>query len=533
MADSLKSMQHLGYTFSGSQRALHLLQYADNTCLIGDGCKKLLEGVERWLDWSGMRAKVPKCHSLALQASTSKTCDPKLCLSGQPIHFIGNQAIRFLGTTIQVPSDPHTSRENLSTMLEKVDAVPITCHQKLLLYRAAVCPRLNWDFTVTQFPISWVTTSLEAMATRFLKKWVGLARPADPSRLYLPTTEGGLGLPAISTCYQKQQASVASLLLTSPDPIIQHTAKLAVMKEENLRRPLHRPMLEVREIWQADPGASRKSLCKRAKTNVTVRDAEKRLEHARNLQHQGQLLRATESEAACTWSSAVLQLPPQVLRFSLNATQDTLPHNANLAVWRRKEGLSDACKLCGLRQTLAHVLNQCPIALQLRRYNTRHDAVLEVIEKGIRPLLCKDDSLIADLHSSQPSSQPYIFPPQIAHTDLRPDLVLWNANKKKVCLIELTICFETRYEEAHSLKEGKYIDLVEEISSAGVYNPQLITLEVGSRGPFYPAGFERLQSYISVPDKHWETMLRETTRTVLMESHRIWTMRNWRDPVTD
>ena len=82
------------------------------------------------------------------------------------------------------------------------------------------------------------------MATRFLKKWVALARPADPSRLYLPTTEGGLGLPAISTCYQKQQASVASLLLTSPDPIIQHTAKLAVMKEENLRRPLHRPMLE-------------------------------------------------------------------------------------------------------------------------------------------------------------------------------------------------------------------------------------------------------------------------------------------------
>ena len=51
---------------------------------------------------------MPNCHSLALQESTSKTCDPKLCLSGQPIHFIGNQAIRF---TIQVSSDPHTSRE--------------------------------------------------------------------------------------------------------------------------------------------------------------------------------------------------------------------------------------------------------------------------------------------------------------------------------------------------------------------------------------------------------------------------------------
>jgi hypothetical protein len=108
----------------------------------------------------------------------------------------------------------------------------LVCHQKLLLYRAAVCPRLNWDLAINQFPISWVRSKLEASATKFLKKWVGLARPADPSRLYLPTREGGLGLPAISTLYQKQQASVASLLLTSPNPIIRHTTTLAIRKEE-------------------------------------------------------------------------------------------------------------------------------------------------------------------------------------------------------------------------------------------------------------------------------------------------------------
>ena len=69
MADSMKLMQHLGYKFPGSQRAIHLLQYADDTCLISDGpesCKRLLKGIERWLDWSRMKAKVPKCHSLAL-----------------------------------------------------------------------------------------------------------------------------------------------------------------------------------------------------------------------------------------------------------------------------------------------------------------------------------------------------------------------------------------------------------------------------------------------------------------------------------
>ena len=53
--------------------------------------------------------------------------------------------------------------------------------------------------------------------------------------------------------------------------------KLAVRREESLCRQTHRPMLEVREIWQEDPGASRKSLLKRAKAQVTVSDADKRL----------------------------------------------------------------------------------------------------------------------------------------------------------------------------------------------------------------------------------------------------------------
>ena len=52
LADSMKHLQHLGYHFSGSKRAVHLLQYADDMCLISDGsasCKKVLEQVEKWL----------------------------------------------------------------------------------------------------------------------------------------------------------------------------------------------------------------------------------------------------------------------------------------------------------------------------------------------------------------------------------------------------------------------------------------------------------------------------------------------------
>ena len=138
MADSMKDLQHLGYQFSQSQRSIHLLQYADDTCLISDGpagCKRLLERIERWLNWSGMKAKVPKCHSLAIQASTAKSFNPNLTLYEQPIHFIGTKAIRFLGSTIQVPLNSHTIKSQLAlklkSMLEKVDKVPVTTQTEL------------------------------------------------------------------------------------------------------------------------------------------------------------------------------------------------------------------------------------------------------------------------------------------------------------------------------------------------------------------------------------------------------------------
>ena len=157
-------------------------------------------------------------------------------------------------------------------------------------------------------------------------------------------------------------------MFTSRKPLVQHIAHLTIKREQNLHRPIYRQTLEVRDIWQEDPETNKTHL-KKAKIQTTERESEKRLEHARDQQHQGQLMRATEDKAARTWSSAVLRLPPEVLSFSLNAGQDTLPHNANLAPWRKKDGRSDVCKLCRMRQTLSHVLSQCPVSLHLRRYN--------------------------------------------------------------------------------------------------------------------------------------------------------------------
>ena len=95
-----------------------------------------------------------------------------------------------------------------------------------------------------------------------------------------------------------------------------------------------------------------------------------------SLERQTGALHVVEEEAAAQWASALEHLTSSELNFTLNACQDSLPHNSNLAIWK---GHPSECKLCGERQSLLHVLCNCPVALQLRRCNTRHDEVLQVI----------------------------------------------------------------------------------------------------------------------------------------------------------
>ena len=211
----------------------------------------------------------------------------------------------------------------------------MTRQQKLRLYRVGICRRLAWDLTINTLPISWVRRKLEATATRFLKKWSGLAKCVDTARLYLPQAQGGLGLPSFSLLYQKQQVSQACQLLASRDPAVRYTSTLETKREDALQRPTHRPMLTARDALAVEPGMMKRALIKRAKSIVCKKDARKRLEHASSLECQGRVFRCCEDSAASMWSSVVQKLPSELLKFSLNAVQDTLPHNDNLARWRK------------------------------------------------------------------------------------------------------------------------------------------------------------------------------------------------------
>ena len=70
------------------------------------------------------------------------------------------------------------------------------------------------------------------------------------------------------------------------------------------------------------------------------------------------------------------------------------------------------------------------------------------------------------------------FPAHITTTNLRPDIVITSDTTKTVIVIELTVPWEERLEEAHELKKAKYEDLLAEAKRKG-WHTYCFPVEVG------------------------------------------------------
>ena len=85
----------------------------------------------------------------------------------------------------------------------------------------------------------------------------------------------------------------------------------------------------------------------------------------------------------CIWA-----LGPNLLRFCVQSTFNTLPSPNNLLRWPIFD--ESSCALCGTANcTLPHILSGCKFSLNNGRWEFRHDSVLRVLVCHIEELLQK------------------------------------------------------------------------------------------------------------------------------------------------
>ena len=325
----------------------------------------------------------------------------------------------------------------LEKMLKIIDVTPVTRKQKLRLFIDVVCPRLSWLLTTEEFPLSWIEAQVQPLATRFIKKWADLSKSANTSVLFLPKREGSLQIPSIITLYQRLQVSHHAQLLTSSDACVRDIAESQLQKEDMAHRMKFRPAVEVRNSMCEDPSMSRKQLMKRVKAKMTKEGDLCEKKHLTSLTQQGQMMRVLNEKNVSVWSQVVTSLPDRIMKFAINASLETFLTNSNLFKWKKL--CSPCCSLCqSPNQSLLHILNLCPVALNLRRFNKRHDGVLEVLVSWMNDYIPSTAKVIVDLPHSE-----YNFPTHIVKCTDRPDIIWWDESQNVFNITELTIPYET------------------------------------------------------------------------------------------
>ena len=90
------------------------------------------------------------------------------------MRFMGQEIFKDLSDK-DVQTQVETKMKNL---LEKTDRDPVNNIGKMWIYENHIVSRISWEFIIYCFPISF-TNTLEALATRYLKKWAGLSRSSN------------------------------------------------------------------------------------------------------------------------------------------------------------------------------------------------------------------------------------------------------------------------------------------------------------------------------------------------------------------
>ena len=198
----------------------------------------------------------------------------------------------------------------------------------------------------------------------------------------------------------------------------------------------------------------------------------------REIEKEHNLERALQLQLQCYWVQlegyiknnftwkTILAMPPTLLSFRLGATYNVLPFPSYLKRWQ----ITSECR-CFLSHkdvcTILHILGASKIFLQQDRFPFRHDSVLHHLvlilkfflkdlpnnttkkcntikfvksgekfsktsnfSKGVLLHLVSHWILLADLKGD------YLFPFQLAPTELRTDVLLFSESSKRAVLLE-------------------------------------------------------------------------------------------------
>nr|XP_057943465.1 uncharacterized protein LOC131138512 [Doryrhamphus excisus] len=492
------------------------------------GCRWLLRGLERSIIWARMMFKPAKSRSLVLRKGKVED-KHRFNLNGVPIPSVSEKPVKSLGkifdSTLKDKAAVQSANAELKTWLSVVDKSGLPGKFKAWIYQHGILPRLLWPLLIYEVPVS-IVEGFERNISQYLRRWLGLPKSLSSIALYGNTNKLQLPFTGLTEEFKVTRAREVLLYRDSADTRVSSAgitvrtgrkwrAQEAVDQAEARLR--HGVLVGSVAVGRAGLGSHTRPRYDKAQGRerrqmvqgeIRAEVEEERRTRTVAMRQQGAWTNWDQASARkITWSE-LWKSEPARLKFLIQAVYDVLPSPSNLHCWGLAE--TPACPLCSAWGSLEHILSCCPKALGEGRYTWRHDQVLKAVADTIctgiqqskhQPPVRQNITFVRagekhpaghkvptgllatarDWKLRVDLGRQLKFPEHIARTSLRPDLVLTSDATKQAVLLELTVPWEDRMEEAHERKKAKYLELVELCRESG-WRARCEPVEVGCRG---------------------------------------------------
>ena len=488
----------------------------------------MLEDLSRVITWARMKFKPAKSRSLVLKKGKVDN-RYRFRVGEETIPTVSEKPVKSLGkwfdSTLRDTQNNKAVLDQVAEWMLKVEKSGLPGKYKAWCFQHGVLPRLLWPLLVYEIPLTTVET-MEKKTTTYLRRWLGVPPCFSSAHFFGRSNKLRTPLSSITEEYKVTKVRQQLMLRDSSDTVLQ-AARIPVRTgskwsavdtvaevESRLR---HKDIVGTvtegrlglgcitRASWKAANSQERRAL---VQEEVREMEEEQRQVRVAAMRQQGQWMKWEGArQRKLTWTD-LWHREADSIKFLLRSVYDVLPTPTNLVLWGKQE--DPGCRLCGKPANLEHVLSSCKKALVEGRYRWRHDKVLDQLGKQLEAATrankkkktagvtfiqfvktgeegatrseeggllrtASDWEVLIDLQRR------LIFPPEVAATMLRPDIVIWSREARTVVMIELTVPWETRIEEANERKRTKYHPLVQECGQRG-WKAWCLPVEIGSRG---------------------------------------------------
>ena len=335
--------------------------------------------------------------------------------------------------------------DDLKSYLQITDKLNLHPASKIKIINEYIYSKLRWRMTIYNFSETWVVQTLDNLVLYFVRKWLNLQQCANTSHLRLRPSHLGIGLLLVSDIFRSCKVTLRSFLSLSKNEDIRRLYKLT--STINIRSD------EVVEsaVLISDMVRSVKKCCDKilesSRKNSILQETKKQ---SSIIQHIS--AHCTKS-AIVQWHTMVSRLPQSIYQFSRKGLILCLSTKVNMRLWSKSD--NDHCSLCDQKQSQLHVLSYCQVALRDKRYTWRNNSIFLTIARFLSvPANSRGMKLFVDLDG---------YPnPGECFGSQRPDIVIING--KEVIVIELSVCYETRTEEARNFKKRRQKNLKSDLS---------------------------------------------------------------------